>query len=107
MDSEEPVEPARPKEPEMDPLEKATKMLELTWQACSGPDFQSAYEQLRKRGKMSLQMGLSQLMEQATAEAVSKFGPGIDKDKWKFKETVDLCKSLPAPAVLKKKALEV
>eukprot|EP00929_Paragymnodinium_shiwhaense_P099608 TRINITY_DN6134_c0_g1_i3.p1 TRINITY_DN6134_c0_g1~~TRINITY_DN6134_c0_g1_i3.p1 ORF type:complete len:698 (-),score=172.61 TRINITY_DN6134_c0_g1_i3:1294-3387(-) len=106
-DEEEPVEPTPPPEPEMDPQEKAMKMLELTWQACSGPDFQSAYEQLRKRGKMSLQIGLAQLMEQATAEATSKFGPGVDKDKWKFKDTVELCKRVGENSALKKKAYEI
>eukprot|EP00928_Gymnodinium_smaydae_P004181 TRINITY_DN11452_c0_g1_i1.p1 TRINITY_DN11452_c0_g1~~TRINITY_DN11452_c0_g1_i1.p1 ORF type:complete len:746 (+),score=152.08 TRINITY_DN11452_c0_g1_i1:185-2422(+) len=97
------IEEVAPKAPEMEPRTKALKLLESTWQACSGPDFQSAYEQLRRRGKMSLQLGIGQLMDQATKEAATRLGIG----EWTFQQTVTLVQDFGDDEQIRKKALEV
>lgn len=95
--------PAAPSVPELDAKTKALKLLEYTFQACSGPDFQSAYEALRKRGKMSLQLGIMQLVETANTEAAKRLG----LEGWSFKQTLDTVKAHGDDAGIRKKALEL
>eukprot|EP00438_Fugacium_kawagutii_P029748 Skav215802 [mRNA] locus=scaffold3885:118882:121384:+ [translate_table: standard] len=102
--------PPEPKEPEMDNLTKAQKLLEIYWTILSGrgpcPTFQTAYDKLRHRGKMTLQLGIMQLMEEATQEAVTTLNLKEGKE-WKFKQTVELVKEQGEDESIRKKALEL
>ncbi|CAL1129333.1 unnamed protein product [Cladocopium goreaui] len=101
--------PPEPKEPEMDNQTKAQKLLETYWTLLSGPTFQTAYDKLRHRGKMTLQLGIMQLMEEATQEAVTKLNFKEGKE-WKFKQSVELVKEVFAQSEdesIRKKALEL
>eukprot|EP00913_Durusdinium_trenchii_P022162 g20823.t1 len=68
------VTPSPEDEGPMDDATKAQKLLDTYWTLLSGPVFQTAYEKLRHRGKMTLQLGLMQLLEEATQEAVTQIG---------------------------------
>ena len=75
----------------------------------AGPTFQTAYDKLRHRGKMTLQLGIMQLMEEATQEAVTKLNFKEGKE-WKFKQSVELVKEVFAQSEdesIRKKALEL
>ncbi|CAE7730474.1 unnamed protein product [Symbiodinium sp. CCMP2592] len=94
------------REPELDSRTKAQKLLEFYWQICSGPTFQTAHDKLRHRGKMTLHLGIMQLMEEATQEVVAKLNLKEGKE-WKFKQTVQLVKEHADADEIRQKALEL
>ncbi|CAE7278019.1 unnamed protein product [Symbiodinium microadriaticum] len=105
-DEDEEKDAKEPKEPELDSRTKAQRLLEFYWQTCSGPTFQTAHDKLRHRGKMTLHLGIMQLMEEATQEVVAKLNLKEGKE-WKFKQTVELVKEHADDDGIRQKALEL
>ncbi|CAK9007516.1 unnamed protein product [Durusdinium trenchii] len=115
------VTPSPEDEGPMDDATKAQKLLDTYWTPLTGPVFQTAYEKLRHRGKMTLQLGLMQLLEEATQEAVTQIGeknlkvtgsgtPSTasgDRGAWKFKQSVELVKEHCKDESIRRKALEL
>jgi len=55
------------------------KTLKWIYKACEAPKIQTSLDTLHKRGGIALQLGLTQLMGQATAAAAKEVGLGDDK----------------------------